>query len=110
MQMFRRLLIYCLIAVILPWGALAQAASPQAVFTATPTAGDITVKSDAVAAKDKRCRIAILTGSPCFAAIVHCEAPTLNGIPHICDRPFAVVVALPEGVTTGGYLDPPRRG
>lgn len=113
MQALRHFLICCLIVAILPWGALAQAASPQALFTATPASSEITEASDAavhVAAKQKRCRIAVLTGTPCFPAIVDHVATTTDGIRHAGDAPFALAIALPEGVTTGSHLDPPRRG
>ncbi|WP_162561671.1 hypothetical protein [Yoonia vestfoldensis] len=111
--MCRSFLIYCLIVVTLPLGALAQAASPQALFVATPASNEITGVSDAAVhagAKEKRCRIAILTGAQCFPAIVDHSATMMGGIPHANDAPFAVAIALPGGVTTGSHLDPPRRG
>lgn len=113
MHLFRSFLIYGLIAVILPWGALAQAASPQPVFSAAKPSNEITMLSDAaaqVAPKLKRCRIAILTGAPCFAAIIVQGVAPVSGNLHERDALFAVPVALPDGVTTGGSLDPPRRG
>lgn len=112
MHLFRSFLVSCLIVVILPWGALAQVASPQALFIAT-AASEITGASDAaahVAAKQKRCRIAILTGTPCFPAIVDHGATTTCGNPHAGDAPFTVAIALPDGMETGSHLDPPRRG
>jgi len=111
MHLFRSFLIYGLIAVILPWGALAQAASP--VSSAAKASSEITMLSDAAAQaapKLKRCRIAILTGAPCFAAIIVQGVAAISGNLHERDALFAVAVALPDGVTTGGSLDPPRRG
>jgi hypothetical protein len=54
--------------------------------------------------------VAILTGAPCFAAIIVQGVAPVSGNLHERDALFAVPVALPDGVTTGGSLDPPRRG
>ncbi|WP_322890792.1 hypothetical protein [Yoonia sp. 76] len=111
--MFRSFLIYCLIVVTLPLGALAQAASPQPLFIATPASSEVTGASDAavhVAAKQKKCRIAILTGTPCFAAIMVQGVAAISGNLHERDASFFAAITLPKGVTTGSHLDPPRRG
>ena len=113
MQLFRNLLIYSLIAVILPWGALAQAAAPQALFSVVPASSEITQASYAavhVTAKQKRCRVAILTGAPCFAAIIAQGRAAISGDLQERDALFMAAITLPKGVTTGGFLDPPRQG
>ena len=112
MQAFRQFFICCLITVILPWGAFAQAASPQALFIATAASSTITLSSadTVVTPQPKRCRIAILTGLSCFAAILGDGAMATGGGPQESTAPFSVVIPLPDGVKTSWPPDPPRLG
>lgn len=112
MHWLRHFLICCLIAVILPWGAFVKAASPQAVTVATPAGSGISMLSadPVMAPQPKRCRIAILVGLSCVAAILNDGAAVPGESPWESDAPFTMAIALPEGVATGGHLDPPRIG
>lgn len=112
MQAFRQFFICCLITVILPWGAFAQAVSPQALFIATAASSTITLSSadSVVTPQPKRCRIAILTGQACSSAILGHGGTTTGGGPQESTAPFSVVIQLPDGVETSWPPDPPRLG
>jgi hypothetical protein len=121
MALFRSLAIFILVLAVMPWGAYSGALASQSRLQQTP--GLAIADSDAapvavsigglrvgtfVAPKPKRCRTAVLIGSPCGPDIaLPGSALSLD----LTDADNAVLSAggtQLTGVKPAGSLDPPR--
>lgn len=118
MTFLRILLIHCLVLVMLPWGAWANAVAAvahlpqhQAVDAGTDVpqlrAG---AEEPTLLPKTKRCRIAVLAGISCGADKLWHRTAAFAADGRVLDMVFFAGVVLPQGITASGPLHPPRQG
>ena len=121
MSVLRLIAIVILVSAEMPWGAVYGAqASPYLIqrdsgpVIADPNLAPVTVSTDGqrgavvVLPKPKRCRTAILLGSPCGPEIALPGSVISLQLAGACNAMVPDAGAWLTGVTPPGSLDPPR--
>ena len=121
MSVLRLIAILVLVLAVMPWGAFYGAqASPYLTqrdpgqVIADPSVARVTVSTDgqrgaaALSPKPKRCRTAILVGSPCGPDIVLPRSVISLQLTSACNAMVPDAGAWLTGATPPGSLDPPR--
>ena len=120
MSVLRLIAILVLVLAVMPWGAFYGAqASPYLTqrdpgqVIADPSVARVTVSTDgqrgaaALSPKPKRCRTAILAGSPCGPDIALLGSVISLQLTGACNAMVPDAGAWLAGVTPPGSLDPP---